>query len=138
MCIYSVYIRALFFFFKQKTAYEMRISDWSSDVCSSDLQILSDLSCDGDRSRARHLKRPGTIYRLRHLNSRTETPSPQGCAVSYRRGEELRAEAMRCVQRALWENYRQHKRAHPGELRSEERRVGKEGVRTWESRGAPS
>src|SRR3546814_5458884 len=30
---------ALFFFFKQKTAYEMRISDWSSDVCSSDLKI---------------------------------------------------------------------------------------------------
>src|SRR3546814_7707636 len=29
----------LIFFFKQKTAYEMRISDWSSDVCSSDLQI---------------------------------------------------------------------------------------------------
>src|SRR3546814_4957072 len=27
----------LFFFFKQKTAYDMRISDWSSDVCSSDL-----------------------------------------------------------------------------------------------------
>src|SRR3546814_15178888 len=32
MCVYC-----LFFFFKQKTAYEMRISDWSSDVCSSDL-----------------------------------------------------------------------------------------------------
>src|SRR3546814_3556013 len=30
-------IFTLFFFFKQKTAYEMRISDWSSDVCSSDL-----------------------------------------------------------------------------------------------------
>src|SRR3546814_9326422 len=29
--------RLFFFFFKQKTAYEMRISDWSSDVCSSDL-----------------------------------------------------------------------------------------------------
>src|SRR3546814_14383596 len=28
-----------FFFFKQKTAYEMRISDWSSDVCSSDLPV---------------------------------------------------------------------------------------------------
>src|SRR3546814_9604541 len=28
----------MFFFFKQKTAYEMRISDWSSDVCSSDLR----------------------------------------------------------------------------------------------------
>src|SRR3546814_8718847 len=30
-----------FFFFKQKTAYEMRISDWSSDVCSSDLEKLA-------------------------------------------------------------------------------------------------
>src|SRR3546814_6235705 len=30
-------MRFFFFFFKQKTAYEMRISDWSSDVCSSDL-----------------------------------------------------------------------------------------------------
>src|SRR3546814_20830096 len=29
------------FFFKQKTAYEMRISDWSSDVCSSDLDVLA-------------------------------------------------------------------------------------------------
>src|SRR3546814_9824353 len=29
-----------FFFFKQKTAYEMRISDWSSDVCSSDLMLV--------------------------------------------------------------------------------------------------
>src|SRR3546814_6660214 len=33
---YNMYI-FMFFFFKQKTAYEMRISDWSSDVCSSDL-----------------------------------------------------------------------------------------------------
>src|SRR3546814_2100831 len=32
------------FFFKQKTAYEMRISDWSSDVCSSDLQNALDLA----------------------------------------------------------------------------------------------
>src|SRR3546814_2171347 len=31
---------SFFFFFKQKTAYEMRISDWSSDVCSSDLLIV--------------------------------------------------------------------------------------------------
>src|SRR3546814_10210340 len=36
MCVVVVYV-LLFFFFKQKTAYEMRISDWSSDVCSSDL-----------------------------------------------------------------------------------------------------
>src|SRR3546814_8209756 len=33
-----LYWGLLFFFFKQKTAYEMRISDWSSDVCSSDLR----------------------------------------------------------------------------------------------------
>src|SRR3546814_7660157 len=32
----------MFFFFKQKTAYEMRISDWSSDVCSSDLVVLEE------------------------------------------------------------------------------------------------
>src|SRR3546814_17029416 len=35
-----VLILVLCFFFKQKTAYEMRISDWSSDVCSSDLLAL--------------------------------------------------------------------------------------------------
>src|SRR3546814_6225145 len=34
-------VLSYFFFFKQKTAYEMRISDWSSDVCSSDLVNLS-------------------------------------------------------------------------------------------------
>src|SRR3546814_4702820 len=34
-CVILLFV--LFFFFKQKTAYEMRISDWSSDVCSSDL-----------------------------------------------------------------------------------------------------
>src|SRR3546814_4910348 len=33
----------VFFFFKQKTAYEMRISDWSSDVCSSDLNVAGAL-----------------------------------------------------------------------------------------------
>src|SRR3546814_13021687 len=32
------FVLVIFFFFKQKTAYEMRISDWSSDVCSSDLR----------------------------------------------------------------------------------------------------
>src|SRR3546814_10789072 len=35
--VVDIYRSLLFFFFKQKTAYEMRISDWSSDVCSSDL-----------------------------------------------------------------------------------------------------
>src|SRR3546814_2168340 len=37
VCCYVVCYVVFFFFFKQKTAYEMRISDWSSDVCSSDL-----------------------------------------------------------------------------------------------------
>src|SRR3546814_8209479 len=43
MCVVLFFV---FFFFKQKTAYEMRISDWSSDVCSSDLnpQCLGDPS----------------------------------------------------------------------------------------------
>src|SRR3546814_8992253 len=45
LCVLSVHFIVLlrisfyFFFFKQKTAYEMRISDWSSDVCSSDLIV---------------------------------------------------------------------------------------------------
>src|SRR3546814_2176859 len=37
----SLALRICFFFFKQKTAYDMRISDWSSDVCSSDLIRLA-------------------------------------------------------------------------------------------------
>src|SRR3546814_7581331 len=39
-----VVVVGFFFFFKQKTAYEMRISDWSSDVCSSDLTWLPELA----------------------------------------------------------------------------------------------
>src|SRR3546814_1230587 len=35
-----MFLYNVFFFFKQKTAYEMRISDWSSDVCSSDLSSV--------------------------------------------------------------------------------------------------
>src|SRR3546814_4336759 len=42
----SEHISLLVFFFKQKTAYEMRISDWSSDVCSSDLKAIRSLYPD--------------------------------------------------------------------------------------------
>src|SRR3546814_15065433 len=56
-CIKSFVL--FFFFFKQKTAYEMRISDWSSDVCSSDLRVEAriaaftvDRAGVGDRRRA--------------------------------------------------------------------------------------
>src|SRR3546814_2673448 len=47
----EVLIVQVFFFFKQKTAYEMRISDWSSDVCSSDLGAGTDR---GPGAYARH------------------------------------------------------------------------------------
>src|SRR3546814_20352412 len=49
------------FFFKQKTAYEMRISDWSSDVCSSDLKtavVASAMADVGDTRRALTILRP--------------------------------------------------------------------------------
>src|SRR3546814_16030528 len=46
------------FFFKQKTAYEMRISDWSSDVCSSDLEpTMADVAADVLEARAIALMR---------------------------------------------------------------------------------
>src|SRR3546814_5249618 len=44
LLVHLVSCFGVFFFFKQKTAYEMRISDWSSDVCSSDLRRLVRLS----------------------------------------------------------------------------------------------
>src|SRR3546814_757588 len=49
MTCYVVYIcRCIFFFCKQKTAYEMRISDWSSDVCSSDLHRRHEIEHVGE------------------------------------------------------------------------------------------
>src|SRR3546814_8287794 len=60
--LYVCYFFVFFVFFKQKTAYEMRISDWSSDVCSSDLSGLRGIS-------VRHI----------HLGSRERTiPSAGG------------------------------------------------------------
>src|SRR3546814_3221814 len=50
-CLLLVLFSVFFFFFKQKTAYEMRISDWSSDVCSSDL-------LDADGGDAEALRQP--------------------------------------------------------------------------------
>src|SRR3546814_8117711 len=41
--VLSLSLCIVVFFFKQKTAYDMRISDWSSDVCSSDLTLLPDI-----------------------------------------------------------------------------------------------
>src|SRR3546814_7589238 len=54
-CLVLDCVCSFFFFFNQKTAYEMRISDWSSDVCSSDLaqtnaqgQIVCGVNNDAD------------------------------------------------------------------------------------------
>src|SRR3546814_6796312 len=71
LCVFDV------FFFKQKTAYEMRISDWSSDVCSSDLfegdevpeALAAPTLAPGDTGYARYTSgyfrgaRPGLVLR---------------------------------------------------------------------------
>src|SRR3546814_4073841 len=49
-----------FFFFKQKTAYEMRISDWSSDVCSSDLEADQNADHEGDHLVPGHRRQAAT------------------------------------------------------------------------------
>src|SRR3546814_9851972 len=56
-CLMIVVYVIVVFFFKQKTAYEMRISDWSSDVCSSDL--AADLAGRGDQRATQHRFRAG-------------------------------------------------------------------------------
>src|SRR3546814_9768958 len=62
-----------FFFFKQKTAYEMRISDWSSDVCSSDLAWMSQKlskagletdSCFIEKQRIAPFRKAGSSFSL--------------------------------------------------------------------------
>src|SRR3546814_8605096 len=78
-----------FFFFKQKTAYEMRISDWSSDVCSSDLHRcvdtlcachrVSDVPCRGPVRRKDHQARltsPQVWSRLRCYTERLASSTP--------------------------------------------------------------
>src|SRR3546814_1651698 len=67
----------LFFFFKQKTAYEMRISDWSSDVCSSDL--LPALGASGDVTRSRT---PGSTIGIPEAGAITDTRYAIGVGVT--------------------------------------------------------
>src|SRR3546814_16304934 len=98
----------LFFFFKQKTAYEMRISDWSSDVCSSDLGARR-AQPGGRAQRAGRRRRPGAAAR------RAEIDRPEGqCRSAERRvGQE-------CVStcRSRWSPYHSktnttHNHTHP-------------------------
>src|SRR3546814_1386522 len=72
MLVCAFYCWLVVFFFKQKTAYEMRISDWSSDVCSSDLDggIEEDLESILDEALAARIK----LHRLTgHYRSRHES-----------------------------------------------------------------
>src|SRR3546814_8940291 len=106
LCI-CIIVYILFFFFKQKTAYEMRISDWSSDVCSSDLSY--------DLCR---------LYR-----EHTELfDDPVGRVVGG---------AVALVGGVTEPSGNPHEIANLRLLRSEERRVGKECVRTCRSRWSP-
>src|SRR3546814_1826614 len=61
------------FFFKQKTAYEMRISDWSSDVCSSDLFQRT----SAHRSRCRPMRRSSLKMALTRSSSTIATRSEE-------------------------------------------------------------
>src|SRR3546814_3802143 len=74
------------FFVKQKTAYDMRISDWSSDVCSSDLDILGDMALDGVEERLRLLRHAqvvefGLKFDFGHLGLRWILPEKVSGAV---------------------------------------------------------
>src|SRR3546814_8229123 len=74
----------MYFFFKQKTAYEMRISDWSSDVCSSDLTNLACVTrCDSSLWRARRQASTSIVIevvptRTRCANTDTSSPTKTG------------------------------------------------------------
>src|SRR3546814_2757703 len=98
-----------FFFFKQKTAYEMRISDWSSDVCSSDLAAGE---ARGRARRPRHRRARGArlqlIDKLGGIGDRSSSSDPASRRSSCER------------------NLEGPEPAAPALFRSEERRVGKE------------
>src|SRR3546814_1553928 len=60
-CNYALVCYCCVFFFKQKTAYEMRISDWSSDVCSSDLPLHRHEERAPDHDDRRYPERPSSV-----------------------------------------------------------------------------
>src|SRR3546814_1424891 len=69
---------AIFIFFKQKTAYEMRISDWSSDVCSSDLRPAWASTVSWSKKAMTRTRRWRRSRRLR-CTTRKRTPSRRNC-----------------------------------------------------------
>src|SRR3546814_2133487 len=111
-----------FFFFKQKTAYELRISDWSSDVCSSDLRLLVDTLTAA--SNAQRGKAPETRLLFRVVFRLLAAKVLQDRHHPYAQGWD--AADLASILRAIESYYR-----------SEERRVGKECVRTCRSGWSP-
>src|SRR3546814_1086666 len=114
----------VFFFFKQKTAYELRISDWSSDVCSSDLAIVAILPRAEARARfdaAQTVSRPDGALVPGFVNSHAHNP------MTLLRGVADDLPLKVWLQQHIW----------PIEGRSEERRVGKECVSKGRSRWSP-
>src|SRR3546814_9635390 len=81
-----MYVVFCFFFFKQKTAYEMRISDWSSDVCSSDLRPARWADAGHHRLRASVRRGNGSGGRCRGADAAPDVPSaPCHCRDARRR-----------------------------------------------------
>src|SRR3546814_5393559 len=84
----ALYCLCGFFFFKQKTAYDMRISDWSSDVCSSDLMGRN------IASRGRSARGPVADFNLLFASRRAPKQEPpaseeaSGLGVSAQAGRE--------------------------------------------------
>src|SRR3546814_12941473 len=76
------------FFFKQKTAYEMRISDWSSDVCSSDLSAHHTYTAPPLLSRGRHARMYIEFFQLKEMPF-SITPDPAYLYMSPRHQEAL-------------------------------------------------
>src|SRR3546814_4340684 len=77
----------LLFFFKQKSAYEMRISDWSSDVCSSDLVWAAQADCQaiGRQQTAMQMPDPGSpgsqgVYQSQGSAGLSKSAGTIGCA----------------------------------------------------------
>src|SRR3546814_14794847 len=114
----------MFFFFKQKTAYEMRISDWSSDVCSSDLDNDPQSQDTQSRDDARHYR----SRRTAGFGAATDT-HPASRAASCPAGS-TRTAGDRDPRSAATPRPTQIRSAGETSPRSEERRVGKECVST--------
>src|SRR3546814_14837045 len=119
-----------FFFFKQKTAYEMRISDWSSDVCSSDLRPLSDDELDDLLSELQKRQKRA------RAESQFGTADEAVIAAADNFAKEM-AEAAVIERRNAALNLMRRLEGLDFVRRSEERRVGKEGLRTGRVRWWP-